>query len=372
MTRIPAFAAVRFWPQSGRGAWLRSFRSLHSSGRASLYWGIKALQLPRGSSVWMPSFHCGVEVTAAIDAGCRVEFYRLGPGLAVSEDELERRLSSQRGPVLLIHYFGFRQPRTQQIEAVCKAHGCPLIEDCAHALFSCDETGQELGSMSTLAVYSLRKTLPVLDGGALRSTLPSPRPDLNSVAGDAWRLYLKAGVRKLAGNGVTELYRSLRRGHGSETPADNPADGRNQPESYRAPMFWQARMVASATNPSDVVARRRSNYIHLSKALRDIDELQPVWPNLQSGTCPLFLPVWTDRRDELQHALASRRIETFRFGASSPYRLDSAAYPEIASFRDRILCLPIHQDLGPLEMDYLARSFREIVTRKDFCAGRVH
>src|SRR5207245_6549749 len=69
-------------------------------------------------------------------------------------------------PILyLIHYVGFPGP-VQELSVACRARRLLLIEDCAQALLSnCAE--RPLGSFGDVAIFSIRKTLPVPDGGAL-------------------------------------------------------------------------------------------------------------------------------------------------------------------------------------------------------------
>ena len=192
-------------------------RPLRDLFRASL------LTLPAGSIVWMPSFHCGVEVEAAIRAGFNVDFYRIAPDLSCDLDYLDRKLQERPGPVLVIHYFGFPQPAIAELAALCERRGVLLIEDCAHALFS---RGPErsLGEYAPLAVFSLRKTLPLLEGGAyrwnqsdwLKSDLAAPSAEDVEFSPAPYWLYTKYLVRRILGQRATKVYRRLRWGEQEE------------------------------------------------------------------------------------------------------------------------------------------------------------
>jgi dTDP-4-amino-4,6-dideoxygalactose transaminase len=286
-------------------------------------------------------------VRAALDAGYQAGFYNVDAALQADEDDLRSRVSRRPGPVLLIHYFGFPQPGLERIARLCAEYGCTLIEDCAHALFSHDESGRELGSVAPLAIYSLRKTLPVMDGGALRAGADlAGSPLLRRFAFTACGTYVKDAVRSMIGPRLTALYRKM----ASAAPPDSP--------SYGEPMFCLSRAVAAKSQPAEVVSLRRWNYIALDRMLRQVSEYRPVWRELPQGTCPLFLPVWTASRSEMMRRLASAGIESFRFGASSPYRVDAGEFPATAKLRDSILCLPIHQDLDGADLCFLADRFR--------------
>jgi len=365
--RIPAFPAVRLCPKSDGGEWLSQFVSLHGSGRAAVYWAFRGLGLPPGTTAWTPSYHCGVEVSAAMDAGYTVNFYDIARDLTVDEDDLRRRIASGPGPVLLVHYFGFPQPRIKQIAELCMRCGCTLIEDCAHALFSSDQAGHALGSTAPVAIHSLRKSLPLVDGGALSIAGPHTSAVMNRFAADAWRAYWKAGVRMAVGARLTSLYRTLRWGRGDSSEPDATQQVRQ--ESYRAPMSWLSRRIAAAADPSAIVAKRRRNYHSLNQLLASLPEYRPVWPVLPAGTCPLLLAVRVTGRTEIMRRLASRGVEGFRFGASSPHFVDPKRFPHTAALRDSILGLPIHQDLGLDELEYIALAFREATALDGRCCA---
>jgi dTDP-4-amino-4,6-dideoxygalactose transaminase len=53
-------------------------------------------------------------------------------------------------------------------------------------------------------------------------------------------------------------------------------------------------------------------------------------------------------------------VETFVFGAYSHPRFDPAAFPETARLRDEILCLPIHDQLGPAQLRQIAAAFKAV------------
>jgi len=158
---------------------------------------------------------------AAIDAGLNVEFYRLTNELSIDEEDLEKNLLDRPGVVFAIHYFGFAQPAIERIAALWRQHGCVLIEDCAHAFFS-RRNGRQLGEFAPIAIFSLRKSLPISDGGALlvnSTTLrlvtekPFTPPPPGKFSLGLCVAYLKEATRSLLGQHLTNLYRRFRTGH---------------------------------------------------------------------------------------------------------------------------------------------------------------
>ena len=369
--RITAFPVPRLWPSRASGAsWLRKFTSTHESGRAALYWALHGLGLPPGTTLWMPSYHCGVEADAARAAAYDVRFFRVGVNFAIDVEDFHRRFVDRPGPVLVIHYFGFPQPDLSTICRFCQDYGCMLIEDCAHALFSCDRTGRELGDLSSLAIFSLRKTLPLVDGGALRASGPARKPALDPLATCAYRIYLKTAVRRAVGARAASAYRSVRwRSDRTRRPVKLDDGGDHQRESYTKPMSRLSEKIATGVDPSEVVKRRRENFHSLDDVLQGTREYRPAWNVLPAGTCPLFLPVWVENREDVMARMMGNGVETFRFGASSPHELDAREFPESTTLREKILCLPIHQDLEYSEIERIGATFRTALNAKQGVAA---
>src|SRR5882757_5420609 len=79
---------------------------LYHFSRDAIHSLFGALGYPSQTPVWMPSYHCGMEVRAAADAGFSPRFYNVKKDLNVDVDDLANGLRDEPGPVLLIHYFG--------------------------------------------------------------------------------------------------------------------------------------------------------------------------------------------------------------------------------------------------------------------------
>lgn len=339
---------------------LVEYSGLCDSGRSALYYALLSARLPRDTVVWMPSFHCGVEVDAAISAGCKIDFYRVAPDLSCDMEDLDRKLREKPGPVLLIHYFGFPQPCMPEIVKLCNRHGVLLIEDCAHALFS-RGGDRYLGQYGALAIFSLRKSLPLLEGGAYlwngvaHRTLSIRDQYVTHCYFDQYKLYFKELVRQLIGQKFTELYRSLLCGHRIGSP------GITSRLSYRAGLSDLTRRLAAMTEPCGVVECRRRNWEGLDARLSGKRGYRKVFRRLQDGVCPLFLPAWVNDRPRVMAQMREQQIEAFGFGAVAHPRLRSECFPGAEVLRGSILCLPIHQQLRDCDLDRIAAVFAALL-----------
>jgi len=320
------------------------------------------LALPSGSVAWMPSFHCGVEVQTALDAGLGVQFYRVAPDLSIDEQDLEKKLCNQPGPVLAVHYFGLAQPAIAQIAALCRKLGVTLIEDCAQALFS-RQGVDTLGEIAPMAVFSLRKSLPVLEGGVLRIDLASvpvfDPPPYGSFALAPYNLYIKSIVNRVIGERATAFYRRCRFGTKSADIAKRSGQlvaPSLLPDRYEDRMSWLTYQIATAAKVDFIVQRRRSNWASLKQRLAEMPGYRPVFRRLPTGACPLFLPIYVADRPRFIMDVENRGIEIFAFGAYSHPALDKRAFPETSLMRNTMVCLPIQQELGEREMDIIANA----------------
>jgi dTDP-4-amino-4,6-dideoxygalactose transaminase len=318
--------------------------------RDALYLVFSALGTSPGLPVWCPSFHCGMEVRAAAEAGFTPRFYRLRGDLSVDEDHLARCLDEAPGPVLVIHYFGFAQPGTARIAALCRANGVPLIEDCSHAFLSrCD--GRPVGSAGDAATFSLYKTFGTSDGGSLRfggafASLRRPRVAWSAQWGSIRRRWRDRAP--IAHAEETIRARFVRRN----------ATARRR--IFEDP--WHAERGVSQLSlalierhdPVRIIARRRSNYERLDALLRDAAGYRPVSASLSREICPLYLPLFIRNRARAFVTLFAARVEPFIFGMFHHPAMAPDDFPESRTMRDDILCLPVHQDLGDADVDRVA------------------
>jgi len=357
------------WAQCGpMKSILDQFDRLYAFGRDALYWGLREYASGEASCVWMPSYHCGVEVQAALDAGFEVCFYRVRSDLTIDESDLEAKVSVRPGHVMVIHYMGFVQPGSRRIASLCARLGVMLIEDCTHALLSSFD-GERAGCLGHFAIYSLYKTLCVCDGGALKlnrtiSGLPQKRGGYSLPLGHpsfyGYRLQINAIIQNLIGD---ELARAMRlwlkrRRHGSSNPlgdgyAKAPDPSRMTERKHRRGMSALSRRLASRMDPAKILSHRRDNWMFLDRRLSKFEGYHKVMPELQHGVCPLFLPIWVSQRDALVAKLECHNIETFVFGAEAHPAMVAEDFPETHTLRNNILCLPVHQYLRESQMMHL-------------------
>jgi dTDP-4-amino-4,6-dideoxygalactose transaminase len=362
---------------------LVSYDKLYAFGRDAIFWGLRTLDPQPGDCIWVPSFHCGVEVQAALDAGFDVDFYRVRLDLSVDEDDLNQKLSARPGPVMVIHYFGFPQPGLNRLAELCQHLGVALVEDCCHALFS-SFASRPVGQFGQVAAFSLYKTLGLCDGGALllsrrkdgaASEKAPVAPPEGAPSLYGYKIQARALLKNALGVRLTRWYRRLRPGvwesrpirrAESHGPSHHPIAARRH--NYRRRMSALSRRLASTMDPDQIVQKRRDNWRSLHNRLILLPGYCTVFDVLQEGVCPLYLPLWVSKRETLSSKLMSCGIETFVFGRFAHPLMNKALFPQAEAMRRHILGFPLHQYMNEAQLTRLIEAVGPLLGGHDIRA----
>jgi dTDP-4-amino-4,6-dideoxygalactose transaminase len=368
------------WPLDGAGI-------LFFSARYALFHALRALGLGPGDHIVVPAYCCGTEIDPILAAGVGIEWCDVEASLEVTDPILEALREKRSRAVLLTHYFGFDR-LTEGLVASLRADRILLIEDCTHSFLSSDANGRPLGQAGDAAVFSLRKTVGIPDGGVLvlagsreaftKTSRGLHEPNRLAVWYRALELVRRsstrtaegrtgpgAAVRILAEAGLLSRLplRALRKltGLGAGTLVDpNGYEYVREAESWGMSSFSRARLGGDL---SEVRARRRQNYQQLVQLSIDIPGVSPLFPVLPAGTCPLLCPMLLERRDRVREALARAGVDSHPwwgwFHAAAPW----ARLPVARKLKSEVLGLPVHQGLARTDMERIACALREALIR---------
>jgi dTDP-4-amino-4,6-dideoxygalactose transaminase len=342
------------------------------SGRVALYQAIVALGLNRGDAVALPAFSCGSELDPFFHAGLVPRFFRVTDMLD-PEPRSFQAASNGAAAALVTHYFGFAAD-IEPARRACAAQGIPLIEDCAHALYSRDGDTW-LGAGADASVFSIVKTLPVPDGGALvlnsRAGGQSPGTDPPPARLVARRTYSLL-IRHLQAHParpvswLAHLPRAVKRRLGLVAP--EPAtpgqdalgrEARFEPGLERAGISPRSLRLLARAPHERIRAARRDNYATLVSTLDGMSALRPLFPVLGPGTCPLALPVVARDPDAFRRMLAAGPALGVKqmwpwFHPGVPW----TAFPAEAELKRSVFILPVHQSLHRGEIDRIIAALR--------------
>jgi len=329
-----------------------------SSCTAGLELALRALHLPAGSQVLVPTItFCGA-VEAVVHAGLQPVLCDVDPVSGQVTRETTARAVEEVGGVqglVVLHFGGHPAP----VADLAAAAGVPLdhvIEDAAHALGTWVDDRQ-VGSISRATCFSFyaTKNLPIGEGGMV-TTDDSDTADwirtarMHGMSKDAWRRYLPGGSWR---------YTVEEAGLKANMSDVQAAIGRVQ---LRELDTWQQRRSQIAGRYAEALAGVSGLELpQPPERGRHAWHLYPVRVSAAFGTS----------RDDLIEELTLRGIGTsvhfIPLHHMHRYR-DAAVFPgdglpgadEVFA---QLVSLPMHQGLTDHEVDLVTRSITEIHSR---------
>lgn len=304
------------------------------SGRSALCY---ATQQIRHGTVLLPEYMCDSVIKAF--RGFRIRFYRLKPSLEIDLDDLNSKIDDSVSCVFLMHYFGALQTDStlKRLKEIRRQYECVIIEDTTHSVFS------EVRTIGDICVCSLRKWFALPGGGVLYgpgvvktdkfAQLPH-KTDNDRAYGMICKALFIAG--KLDCNHeYLEIFRE------TEERLDK------QTKVYQISDF--SRFILHTVAVDAMISQRKQNLMRVKEALRQMG-ITPLC-QINGENCPLVLPVWVKKRDELRERLMERRIY-----CAVHWPFDGVQVSERPLARElaaHMISLPIDQRYGIAHMDYL-------------------
>jgi len=341
--------------------------------RNAIYHLFRALRSSSGRlTVLAPEYNSGNEVLAMQAAGATIRYIPVGRDLRLDPLAVERLCDRYEPDVLyVIHYAGWPQPMPA-LAALCGRRHMLLVEDCALALLSAHER-QPLGTFGHWSVFCLYKTLPLPNGAVLVQNA--------GTLGELDQMELNpAGTAAVAGR-VAELMvqrlRSRADRLGAAVQALKRWVGRAESalDVHRASVgdigFEHADVDLAISRISehllarldfDGIRRRRvGNFRRLAGLLEG--RATPVFAEVPDGACPLFFPVLVSDKHRAAEALRRRGVDALEFWNDRVDVDGCEPSPTERFLRAHVLELPIHQDLTPRHLEYVAQQVSTLELR---------
>ena len=298
-----AFIDKLYYSSACRVGFRHLIKNLDFQGQKILLPGYIGISVNEGSGVFDP--------LAEYQIG--VEFYKVKRDLSTDlEDFKARILGGNVRAALVIHYFGFLQSEIKTMLELCRENKVLLIEDCAHTLSS-THAGTRLGQFGDFGLFSLHKILPVTDGGILRINNPD---------------YLKI-------------------------PAIDEKDKISQ---ATLELFCSSRL-------DEIAAVRRRNYVLLASQLEDLDEIEMMYPQLADGIVPQTFPILLKgrSREKVYFEMINRNVRVVALYYKLIDEINEQEHSISYDISQRILNLPIHQDLTEEDMRFTAKTLQAVL-----------
>jgi dTDP-4-amino-4,6-dideoxygalactose transaminase/glycosyltransferase involved in cell wall biosynthesis len=339
------------------------------------------MRIRQGDEVLAPSYNCGIEIDTLLSCGASVVLYRVGKDGLIDFDDLRSKVRDRTKIVYVIHYFGFPQPLSE-IKDLCRQKGLFLVEDCALSTFSCNGT-TPLGSVGDIAVFTLRKTLPVPDGGAMVINNPDLAPDCwkrrdtsvlkisRGMLSLAKRYLLHVSSRSnvlysmlwgLVQKPATEIEHNVQM---NTTFPDMPSDFYYDGKLSNRGMSRISRRMLETFDAPEIVEKRRANYGKYLELLSGSEGIEILYTDLPKGVCPLYFPVIVGNRAEVCRQLNAASIEAIAWWAGYHRSLPWNDYPDACFLKDNLLVLPVHPQLNDKHIEFVVQKLVGAIGGRD-------
>ena len=315
------------------------------TGRSAIYLALQQIISKKENFVaWIPFYCCKTVIQPFIQLGFEINYYSMGYDLD-SPLGLPEKLSD--AVILYIHYFGKENVSLGNYikKQRKKGHHFIVIEDMVQTCLS-----RNYGKSGDFLIDSLRKFLPVPDGGIVKSnikmhnTCSSPNESFISTK------IISKFIRGYKGNEkiFLDLYEK----------GEDIING----EITSRKMSRISNFLLKRINIKDIQSKRLDNWKKLLKYFNTgsitSDIISPLYKDLKKGDVPIGFPVIVNdgQRDKFKNYLRKNRIF-----CAIHWELNKNAIPSdcLLDFKlsKSILTIPVDQRIDDKKLDYTIRIF---------------
>jgi len=333
---------------------------MYGNARSALLAALKSVSSRLADQrVWLPAFLCQSATDPVHLCGLQALYYDIDEHL---RPKLTGNAIEPGDFIMIVHYFGLAQP-LEKLRTLCTKNRSMLIEDCAHALPD-PISNVRVGSYGDIAVFSLRKQLPVPDGGILlvNGSMVSHPLELDVVGKRRVSIakMILMGVERIAFEREWNILplkcwaRSVVRKFAS-SPVLASSIFLAEPSSLTL-------HILSDIDWQTSIDRKKENYIMLSDRLAKVKSLILPVPLLPEGSVPQALPIWVSEPTSVCKKLRRMGIEAFQWPGNDQIScLNLSDYPGTEMWLKKNLCLPISEKLGPVHVEWMSNHVKAAV-----------
>jgi len=331
------------------------------NGRDAIIYGIKKLKIKDGSNILIPSYICQSIPNALELNGYKIVYQDINDKLSFDINALKNNIiKHQIKAVLFVNYFGFNVNNSEVLD-LCRDLDIVTLEDNCHSYLSGDKFYLE-EIEADLSVFSLRKSLPVKDGGVLRVNSKHIKKNINheiilshkSLINDlpfllskvAEYIISKLGIFNLYSDSITKIKYRANKYFGNVNKEES-----NQIKPTR-PSFLLNTYLMNHSYEEEVKKKVIENFDYLNEKINP-SFLKPLLGNCNEETVPQYA-IFFDSNAILFKNLRRKRIGASRWPASELpdfVRNNKEAFPNSNFFNENLVMIPIHKDITKKHLD---------------------
>jgi dTDP-4-amino-4,6-dideoxygalactose transaminase len=221
-----------------------------------------------------------------------------------------------------------------------------------------------MGSIGAFSIYSLRKQLPVPDGGVLivndsemKKNMGDPRPPtLHRISLKRWLVtYLKRFAFAIGWPNIIYWIDILRK---KNNLIIDPFY-RHLSDTALFKISYVTLQVLGQIDIRAIARVRRKNYCYMSEQLSGLREVIVPFPSLPNGAIPQAFPVLLKDAGRVCSLMRKKGIDTWRWpGYNLPKSISRTDFPGTFSWADSLLLFPLHQDLNNVHIDKVIKTLK--------------
>ena len=345
-----------------------------TSGRAAIFQALQQTQIPPGSTVLVPTYHCPTMIAPVLLAGHQPAYFGIRADGLPDLLHIDPTIASQARAMIVSHYFGLAQS-LREVRAWCNARDIYLIEDCAHCYFG-NAGERPIGAWGDYCTASLSKFLPVPEAGLLGSAHHALRPVRLTHQGLTAQIkggvdVVEKAVKYQRLQGLNQLLASIFKmktrareaGSPQESVAQESADtmmrvcdmARIQRRPLATSMFLRRILPRGR-----VIARRQHNFGLYAQLLVNLRGAKAMASLPAQPVAPYVFPVWVEDADRIYHALKEQGIPVFRWDrlwSGTPVLPHDVGL----DWSHHVLQLLCHQDLSQEDITRSAQCLKNLL-----------
>jgi dTDP-4-amino-4,6-dideoxygalactose transaminase len=375
---------IRAYPLYSRNSYL------FFGARYAIWAGTKLLGINSSHNIIMPSYNCGTEIDPILDQKIQIKYYNIKRDMGIDLEDLTNQIDSNTAAILITHYLGFTQ-RINEIKNICNKKRLFLIEDCAHAFLSTYQS-KNLGSFGDISVFSIRKTLPIPNGGALVVNNANLRFEKKQKKSSVLSTYFvsvellknrtQKDNQKLVWIITDRFFRAVaflnyffrlilrlfKKMFAYKGLALNHVNYWSR-EFNRDLVKWDisklSEKIIRNIDYEKLKEKRRKNFEYLLKDLSKIKDIKLVFDKLPIGVCPLFFPIIVKDRNYYHQKFKKRGIATYPYWQYMHDSVPWGKFPDAVYLKQHVLGLPIHQDISFEHLEKIIEVLNNIKSGSD-------
>ena len=319
-----------------------------NSGRSALTYTYSMLM--RDGKVLLPEYLCESICTCfPID---KIVFYKLTKNMQVDLEDLNDKISNEVSVLFILNYFGIEQQNSlvEFVRDIKNKFDIIVVEDTTHSIFHKKIT------VGDYAIASIRKWMPVPDGGLLYFKKGTYHPDISQLSSNKavtkfYAMVLKTLYLKDMLN-CNLLYRKI-----FEL-------GERSFEIGNIELISDISMyLLRCIDINDMTSKRASNFQYLKRELKKLD-IPCAFDGINT-TSPFVFPILVENRDEFRCYLNENNIYCAVHWPCDTYPEQNRVFFRYIS--QHILSLPIDQRYGQEEMRYMVDVIKVYRSRLKLC-----